>query len=69
MEGTYRLPEAQLDRFQLKIDIPYPSAEEEMAMLLSHFKEGKDLSSLKDIQTVWSVQDLKYMQNLVHIEN
>ena len=42
MEGTYRLPEAQLDRFQLKIDIPYPSAEEEMAML-SHFKEGKDL--------------------------
>jgi MoxR-like ATPase len=64
MEGTYRLPEAQLDRFQLKIDIPYPSAEEEIAML-SHFKEGKDLSTLKDVQTVWSVQDLKYMQSLV----
>lgn len=61
MEGTYRLPEAQLDRFQLKITIPYPSAEEELS-LLQLFKEGKEPSALKDVQSVWSVQDLKQLQ-------
>jgi MoxR-like ATPase len=28
-EGTYRLPEAQLDRFLFKINVPYPSLDEE----------------------------------------
>ena len=32
-EGTYPLPEAQLDRFMLRVDIGYPSAEQERAML------------------------------------
>ena len=32
-EGTYALPEAQLDRFLVKLDVGYPSAEEELAML------------------------------------
>lgn len=32
-EGTYRLPEAQLDRFLFKIEVPYPSEEEELAIL------------------------------------
>ncbi|MGA2903762.1 MAG: MoxR family ATPase [Candidatus Korobacteraceae bacterium] len=47
-EGTYPLPEAQLDRFLLKIDIAYPTAAEE-AQLLSRFQQGfdsRDLSSL-----------------------
>ena len=47
-EGTYPLPEAQLDRFLLKIDITYPSAQEE-AQLLGRFQQGfdsRDLSSL-----------------------
>jgi MoxR-like ATPase len=35
-EGTYPLPEAQLDRFLLKIKIDYPSAEEEMVILEKH---------------------------------
>jgi MoxR-like ATPase len=33
-EGTYPLPEAQLDRFLLKIEIGYPSAEDEVAVVL-----------------------------------
>src|SRR5262249_26607154 len=33
-EGTYPLPEAQLDRFLLKIEIDYPSAEEEVAVVV-----------------------------------
>src|SRR5260370_7576249 len=35
-EGTYPLPEAQLDRFLLKIKIGYPSAQEELEILAKH---------------------------------
>ena len=38
-EGTYPLPEAQLDRFLLKIKIGYPSAEEELEILAKHNTE------------------------------
>lgn len=66
MEGTYRLPEAQLDRFQLKIEIPYPSAEEE-TQLLMQFREGKDLSELENVKPVWDIQDLKKLQSWVNL--
>ena len=65
IEGTYRLPEAQLDRFQLKIDIPYPSHEEE-TQLLMQFREGKDLSDIDQVQAVWDIQDLKKLQSWVN---
>jgi MoxR-like ATPase len=35
-EGTYRLPEAQLDRFLFKINVPYPNVEEEVKILAWH---------------------------------
>ncbi|HKD92992.1 MAG TPA: MoxR family ATPase, partial [Terriglobales bacterium] len=44
-EGTYPLPEAQLDRFLLKIEVAYPSAEEE-ARLLLNYQEGFDAHDL-----------------------
>ena len=50
-EGTYSLPEAQLDRFLLKIRISYPSAEEEAA-ILSRYEEGFDPRRLDDIALV-----------------
>jgi MoxR-like ATPase len=40
-EGTYPLPEAQLDRFLLKIRVPYPSAEAELEML-ARYTDGRD---------------------------
>src|SRR6202142_552139 len=40
-EGTYPLPEAQLDRFLLKIRMVYPDAKEE-AEILQHYQEGFD---------------------------
>jgi MoxR-like ATPase len=36
MEGTYPLPEAQLDRFLFKLQVPYPSAEQEAEMVARH---------------------------------
>src|SRR5690606_21153364 len=39
-EGTYRLPEAQLDRFLFKIEVPYPKEEEEFQILSLFHKLG-----------------------------
>ena len=47
-EGTYPLPEAQLDRFLLKVSVPYPSAEEER-LLLNKFQHGFDSRELTDV--------------------
>ena len=46
-EGTYPLPEAQLDRFLLKIRVPYPSAESELE-ILARYAEGFDAERLDE---------------------
>jgi MoxR-like ATPase len=57
-EGTYPLPEAQLDRFLLRIEMGYPSAEEELAMLaLEH--RGVDPVGLAEIRQVVGREDLE----------
>jgi MoxR-like ATPase len=52
-EGTYRLPEAQLDRFLFKIVVPYPSEAEEM-MILSQFHQMGNTVALDMIKPVLS---------------
>jgi len=47
-EGTYPLPEAQLDRFMLKIIVNYPSAEEELRVV-SNWNSGFNARRLEDI--------------------
>src|SRR4030095_6389484 len=42
-EGTYRLPEAQLDRFLFKIIVPYPNESEELTMLNQFHHMGNTL--------------------------
>jgi len=63
-EGTYRLPEAQLDRFLLKISLEYPQAEEELTILKRH-NENKLLANLKDIQPILSKDEIIAFRNLV----
>jgi MoxR-like ATPase len=46
-EGTYPLPEAQLDRFLLKTVMPYPSREAELE-LLARYEDGFDAERLRD---------------------
>jgi MoxR-like ATPase len=56
-EGTYRLPEAQLDRFLFKIEVKYPSLEEETAILMAqHSLINKTL--LSDVKPVLSIQQI-----------
>jgi len=47
-EGTYPLPEAQLDRFLLKIRVPYPALEAEIA-ILQRYEEGFDAERAADV--------------------
>ena len=51
-EGTYPLPEAQLDRFLLKIKIGYPSAQEEMEILARHNNQRVALSDPAEIAPI-----------------
>lgn len=62
-EGTYRLPEAQLDRFLFKIIIDYPNLEEEISILKrEHIRE--ELSKLDEVKSILSPLDLIEFQNL-----
>lgn len=44
-EGTYPLPEAQLDRFMLHLELDYPSAEDELSILRLNHSESKEEES------------------------
>jgi MoxR-like ATPase len=56
-EGTYRLPEAQLDRFLFKVEVKYPSMEDELAILTRQHQQ-KTAAQLTEIQPVLSAQDI-----------
>jgi len=51
-EGTYPLPEAQLDRFLLKIKIGYPSAQEELEILAKHNNQPASLTEEAEIAPI-----------------
>lgn len=51
-EGTYPLPEAQLDRFLLKIKIGYPSAKEELEILGKHNNQVATLNDQAEIAPI-----------------
>jgi MoxR-like ATPase len=63
-EGTYRLPEAQLDRFLFKIEVKYPSLEEETAILMAqHTLVNKTL--LSEVKPVLSVQQIQEARAII----
>jgi MoxR-like ATPase len=62
-EGTYRLPEAQLDRFLFKIDIGYPTLQQEVQILeQQHNKSQSEL--LAEVQKLISAEDLRRYRNV-----
>jgi len=64
-EGTYRLPEAQLDRFLFKINVAYPNADEELEILLKEQALENTTKSSK-IETVITGQKIVEFRNLVN---
>jgi len=57
-EGTYPLPEAQLDRFMVRVSLGYPSAEQESQMLQDHAESDRvlDLETVADVGDVLAAQ-------------
>lgn len=63
-EGTYRLPEAQLDRFLFKINVGYPDITQEI-QIIKNQHENKLADKTDVVKPVLSAQDLHTFQNLV----
>lgn len=57
---TYKLPEAQLDRFSMKVKVDYPSFEQEKEMYKNVVYDDK-----KEVSKILSKQDIFYLQDLV----
>jgi MoxR-like ATPase len=60
-EGTFALPEAQLDRFMLRLRLGYPKAMEEIVIL----DEQKRLHPIEELSQVLSLEELRQMQSAV----
>jgi MoxR-like ATPase len=69
-EGTYRLPEAQLDRFLFKIEVSYPTLEEEKEILKTfhHNKNIIDFTSVKSFLNANTIALLRNTVKQVHVE-
>ena len=63
-EGTYNLPEAQLDRFLLKIKLEYPDFEEEK-LILRRFRQDFNQTIQAEVKAVFSAEEIKECQDLV----
>ncbi|HVV55034.1 MAG TPA: MoxR family ATPase, partial [Mucilaginibacter sp.] len=70
-EGTYRLPEAQLDRFLFKIEVKYPSLEEEISIITQqHQKKTSDqLADISPVLTRADIISLREQVRGLHVEN
>ncbi len=63
-EGTYLLPESQLDRFLLRITVGYPSREHELRLLSSH-RVGEPVDELKPVIELGRIRELqKIVRNI-----
>ena len=69
-EGTYRLPEAQLDRFLFKINVSYPNVEEE-TIIVSRHNDWHGGHPINEVQQVLSQEDItsfRLLTKKVHVE-
>lgn len=69
-EGTYRLPEAQLDRFLFKIEVDYPSLEDE-TKIIADFHARKniiDINSINGVLNAAEVKDYRSKVRQIHID-
>ncbi len=63
-EGTYRLPEAQLDRFLFKIDVDYPTLENEIQILIDNHQR-QDSLDFNAVIPILNAQQIAYYQDLI----
>jgi MoxR-like ATPase len=68
LEGTFPLPEAQVDRFLLRVSLGYPNQEEENA-ILERFSAGDPLPDLEAVTTSEEVTELQAERQKVRVED
>ncbi len=68
LEGTFPLPEAQLDRFLLKVRLGYPSVAEEES-ILCRFQQENPLDSLTSVMAASELLGLQRLCRQVHVED
>lgn len=66
-QGTFPLPEAQMDRFALSFSLGYPSAEEELQML-QRLQQGTTVEELTPCISLADVQTLRHLCAQVRVE-
>ena len=66
-EGTYPLPEAQLDRFMLKLSMGYPSKAEEKEILMRRAKRGKDAFEVKPVASPEALRAMAQVVEQIHV--
>ncbi|WP_214107609.1 AAA family ATPase [Acrocarpospora catenulata] len=68
-EGTYQLPEAQLDRFLLKLTVPLPPRDQEIAVLDRHARgfDPRDLTEIKPVATAADLAAGRQAVSQVHV--
>lgn len=67
-EGTFPLPEAQLDRFMVRLSVGYPNAEEELEVLRRRWERREDQVPLRRITEVNELNAMRRAVETVHIE-
>ncbi|UCD80460.1 MAG: MoxR family ATPase [Desulfobacterales bacterium] len=65
-EGTYPLPEAQIDRFMLKIKVDYPTAEEEKEIMQRVYAAAAD--NISGVVEVSEIESAKAVMRTIHME-
>jgi MoxR-like ATPase len=63
-EGTYKLPEAQLDRFLFRIQLTYPQLSEEK-LILRRFRDDFSKRQISDVRAVLNAKEIKECQEIV----
>lgn len=63
-EGTYKLPEAQLDRFLFRLKLQYPTAEQEL-MILKRFRDDFTLRVMDTVTAVLGKEELRHCRELI----
>jgi MoxR-like ATPase len=66
-EGTYILPESQLDRFLIRLSIGYPSREDELTVLISH-RQGEPVEQLTPVVTVNDITEMQSRVRQIDVE-
>jgi MoxR-like ATPase len=70
-EGTYRLPEAQLDRFIFKVLVKYPTVQEEILILEGHHQRKESNPAAINVSEILNAKKIEQLRNqirLVHVE-